>query len=264
MYKIEGDLVSMGNTNGRHPKKKVFIVAGVHGDELSAPVNTYLLAKNLCNVVDDTYFKLRSCCNFYIIPCVNGYGMEHVTRTNGNGVDINRNYPVAAWTESGSGTSQYTGSSAGSEAETQMVMAAFNLVKPDVAMDHHNYANTTWQLYAVCSTEEMSNVVYDVFTDCSYTFIKNLPEYFGNKFKIFNVGDAPKVLASYQDQTTNRWYYEQGIIDGCTCEISNNINFRNGETHTGNELLYKPIVWSVGEYTLRNMVVKMVQHNLEI
>ena len=264
MYKIEGDLEKMGNTNGRHPKKKIFIIAGVHGDELAAPVNTYLLAKNLCNVVDDTYFKLRSCCDFYIIPCVNGYGMEHVTRTNGNGVDINRNYPIAAWTESGSGTSQYTGSTAGSEAETQMVMAAFNLVKPDIAMDHHNYANTLYQLYAVCSTEEMSNVIYDVFTECSYTFIKNLPEYFGNKFQIFNNGNAPKVLASYESQTANRWFYEQGIIDGCTCEISNNINFRNGQTHTGDELKYDPVVWSVGEYTLRNMIVKMAQHNLEI
>ena len=264
MYKLEGGLDSMGNLNGRHPKKKVIIISGVHGDEIAAPVNAYIFAKNLCNVVDDIYFKLRTTCDFYIIPCVNGYGMEHMTRTNGNGVDINRNYPIAAWTEGGSGTSQLTGPSAGSEFETKIVTGMYNLIMPDVGIDHHNYANTQYQLYAVTSSEEASNIVYDVFTECSYCFIKNKPEYFGESFKIFNNASAPKNLASYEEGTANRWMFERGLVDGCTCEISNNINYRNGTPHTGNELRYAPVVWSIGEYTLKNMIVKMVQHSISL
>lgn len=260
MYKLEGDLDGMGNLNGRHPKKKVFIVAGIHGDEIAAPVNAYLFAKNLCNIVDDTYFKLRSSCNFYIIPCVNGYGMINNQRDNGNGVDINRNFPIAAWTEDGAGTSQYTGPSACSESETKIVVGAFNMIKPDIGLDHHNYGNTSYQLYGVCSSEEVSNIFYNAFTECSYAFIKNFPEYFGNKFRIFNNPAAPKVLGSYENPTTNRWMFEQGLVDGCTCEISNNVNFVNGETHIGTELQYAPIVWSIGEFTLKNVIVKLVQH----
>lgn len=76
------------------------------------------------------------------IPCLNPDGMQLGTRTNANGVDLNRNFPTKNWGEdtsaAGSNPSDYFGGeSAGSEIETKFVMEILEEYKPSSILTLH-------------------------------------------------------------------------------------------------------------------------------
>lgn len=264
LYKLIGNDSGMGNLNGRNPKKKILIIAGQHGDEVASCVNLYILAKRLCESKDSIYFKLRSSCEFYLFPCVNGYGLHFYNRLNGNHVDINRNYPIRCWKPTTSGFSG--GTVAGDQFETQCVLKLCDLYNFDIAIDHHNYTNyvvevenVPQQLYSNTSCISTLKAIYSSFVDCSFAFIKNLPYYFGNNWKMFtgNHG-APKELQTWLNGTASRWFFENVTDISATIEISNVINFLNGIPHVGNETEYDVNTFKIAEYTLRSQIINFV------
>jgi hypothetical protein len=96
MYKYhrsDGD-ASTGVTAER---QKVLVVAGLHGWENASQLNTYIFLSKLCKNASIDYLNLASSCDFYIVPCINGYGAYHHDRVNANFIDINRNFPTSAW-----------------------------------------------------------------------------------------------------------------------------------------------------------------------
>lgn len=259
MYKLV-DVNPYVHRTAMHPKQKIFIVGATHGEETSGSVNTYLLAKRLCEAVDNNYFNLRSAYDFYIIPCLNGYGMYHNTRQNANLVDLNRNYPIRNWAERDSGQRTYTGPTAGSEFETQLVMAQTALINPVLAIDHHNYSALNRQHYTEVATYNLSRVVFQSLTDCSYAFIKNMPNYFGTSYQMFQHEglSAPGYLSDINQGTTCLWWFQNGVACSATVEISQCINFENGQYH-GMYVNRGPDTFSVGEYTLRNNIIRFCQ-----
>lgn len=76
------------------------------------------------------------------IPCLNPDGMQNNTRTNTNGVDLNRNFPTKNW---GQDTSQagdnpanyYGGKSPASEIETKFVIDVIEKYKPTLILTLH-------------------------------------------------------------------------------------------------------------------------------
>ncbi len=80
--------------------------------------------------------------NLLFIPCLNPDGMQLGTRTNANGVDLNRNFPTKNW---GEDTSQagdnpadyFGGKSGGSEIETQFVIDVIEKYKPELIITLH-------------------------------------------------------------------------------------------------------------------------------
>ena len=264
LYKLLGHDAGMGNTNGKNVKKKVLIIAGQHGDEVEACVNLYILARRLCEAKDEIYFKLRSSCDFYLFPCVNGFGLHYFNRLNGNHVDINRNYPIRCWKPSTSGYS--AGTTAGDQFETQCVIKLCETYGFDIAIDHHNYTNyvvshenVPQQLYSTTSSEEVLKAIYSSFVECSHAFIKNLPTYFGTAWKMFtgNHG-APKELQSWANGIAARWFFESVTDISATIEVSSDINYVEGIPHVGTETEYSVDSFKVAEYTLRNQLVKLV------
>ena len=109
------------------------LVIGVfHGDE---PQGKYLIEKYLNNI-------LNSIPNTLFIPCLNPDGMQLKTRTNANGVDLNRNFPTKNWGEDTSGaganpTDYYGGPSPASEIETKFVIDIIEKYKPSVILTLH-------------------------------------------------------------------------------------------------------------------------------
>lgn len=76
------------------------------------------------------------------IPCLNPDGLQNSTRTNANGVDLNRNFPTANWGEDTSGAGEnpqdyYAGESAGSEIETQFVIDIIEKYQPKIILTLH-------------------------------------------------------------------------------------------------------------------------------
>ncbi len=76
------------------------------------------------------------------IPCLNPDGMQLGTRTNANGVDLNRNFPTKNWGEdtskAGDNPADYFGGKApASEIETQFVIDVIKKYKPELIITLH-------------------------------------------------------------------------------------------------------------------------------
>ena len=206
---------------------------------------------------------------------MNGYGLHQADkRTNGNSVDINRNFPVEKWSESETGA-YYSGSSAGSEFETQMIVNITKSLNPDLCIDHHNYfGDITKQFMVSVPQDSQLPMTYQSLMDCSYAFIQKYPEYYGTSYHVFietqNLdGDtvsndyAPYKSASADRGTAVRWWYEAGVKMSTTIEVCNQIKYQNGQL-LPDEGFHKNDAdcLAVAEYTFRNLVLHFAQYVL--
>ena len=272
LYTLSESNASAGN-DGTCKKAKMLIICGLHGPEYVAPYNAYLFAKQLCDSVltDANFFRLRAAFDVYILPCLNGYGMYHRLRGNANGVDINRNFPVSDWKVRGEDTkdtdaSQYSGASAGSEFETQLVMNVTNLIQPDMCIDHHNYDKEKWQFYTTVCDYRWIGLMYQSLVDCSYAFKKKYPQYFGSGFSLLvdKSGAAPSSISKDKALcTASKWWFESGRTFAATVEAAKSINYIDG-VYTDSTVDYCGMdTFSVAEYTLRNVILHAAQYVLE-
>lgn len=127
---------------GTPSENNVLIIGVFHGDE---PQGKYLIEK---------YLSLPPLPNppprggrvrergMLFIPCLNPDGLQNGTRTNANGVDLNRNFPTKNWCgdTSGAGSNPkyyYAGESAGSEIETQFVIDIIKKYQPKTILTLH-------------------------------------------------------------------------------------------------------------------------------
>ena len=109
-------------------QKKTILVIGVfHGDE---PDGQMLIEKFLKNKPKNLKNRML------FIPCLNPDGKRLNTRTNANGVDLNRNYPTLNWVLS-ERNEYFGGDSSGSEIETQFVIDVINEYSPDAILSIH-------------------------------------------------------------------------------------------------------------------------------
>ena len=245
-------------------KYKVLIVSGIHGYEIAAPTDCYLFAKNILDgsIADKNLFTMRSNIEFYFLPCVNGYGIYHggtgnYARTNANGVNINRNFPYA-WEQSQPGVN-YSGPSAGSEFETQLIMAIANAIQFDVCIDHHNFDkdnNNQYWLSIMRNNLTMYDVSYKTLCEVDYALKKNHPEYFGSNFGY--IGQTPITLGidGKTNGTAASWFCEgYGCKLSATFESSRGINYINGiYDGTINNDDYGSTLFSCNEYALRTLL----------
>ena len=70
------------------------------------------------------------------IPCLNPDGLANGTRTNANGVDLNRNFPAQNW-ELGEKNEYFGGDSPASEQETKFLVYVIDKYKPDLIITLH-------------------------------------------------------------------------------------------------------------------------------
>ncbi len=108
-----------GNVNS-----KILVIGCFHGDE---PQGKYLI---------DEYLKIKPNTQLLFIPCLNEYGFIHNTRTNSNGVDLNRNFPTKNWILSEK-DNFYGGESPASEEETKFIIDIIEKNEPDLILTLH-------------------------------------------------------------------------------------------------------------------------------
>lgn len=72
-----------------------------------------------------------------ICPVLNPDGYEAHTRSNHNGVDLNRNYPTGNWSSEGRGSRWWGGPKPASEPETAIVLELLKTYKPDKIVSIH-------------------------------------------------------------------------------------------------------------------------------
>ena len=121
---------------GTPSENNVLVIGVFHGDE---PQGKYLIEKYLTLPPAKGRVRERG---VLFIPCLNPDGLQSNTRTNDNGVDLNRNFPTKNWGEDTSAAGNnpqdyYGGKSAGSEIETQFVIDIIEKYQPKLILTLH-------------------------------------------------------------------------------------------------------------------------------
>lgn len=115
----------------------LILIGGVHGDE---PEGVELAQKTLDWLRVEVETKSRVPREpWIIIPCLNIDGYLGGTRTNGNGVDLNRNYPAKSWTSQYSGNRYFPGSHPGSEPEIKALVQLIDQTQPALVIHCHSW-----------------------------------------------------------------------------------------------------------------------------
>lgn len=123
------------------PTGRVLLIGGVHGDELSS-VSIVFEWMEYLHVHHDGEFI------WSVVPVMNPDGLfkKKPSRTNANGVDLNRNMPTTDWQETAlaywrdkakSAPRKYPGPAAGSEPETRWLIDEIDKFQPDMIITVH-------------------------------------------------------------------------------------------------------------------------------
>lgn len=299
LYKFSFENESMHSKPGLvNAKKTIFLTSSVNGDERTAPFNSYLFCKRLCEVFnektedgdyyyDNDYFKFAQAFDVYIVPCVNGYGQYHNLRWNANGVQIDRNFDTGYWVAADRKnggvtftpeTQDYPGVTADSEFETRLIEKLTEKIKPDMAIDLHNYTSTLpRQFYTGVAKKEWMPLLYQSCADCSIAFKRKYPQYFGTGIDLVrDARDYRLEYAATNGEVTTWWRTKGNVYFPSLIEVCQTINYNNGElvgtyddkgeyksTSTAGLDLQGADTFSVAEYTVRNQLVRFGQFVLE-
>jgi hypothetical protein len=125
----------------RRPQARVLLFGGIHGDEYSSVTIVFKWMKTL----DEHHSGLF---HWRIIPLLNPDGLlqRHSQRTNANGVDLNRNFPMPDWelatqdywvNRTSRDPRRYPGRAALSEPETKWLVDQIEAFAPDVIVAVH-------------------------------------------------------------------------------------------------------------------------------
>lgn len=120
------------------PLKPILIIGGVHGDE---PEGVALAEATLTWLKSHTSdaASQKKITPWMIIPCLNPDGLFRHERTNGNGVDLNRNYPSRNWNPTASKPRYAPGPKPASEPEIQALIQLIQTVKPRLIIHCHSW-----------------------------------------------------------------------------------------------------------------------------
>jgi hypothetical protein len=124
-YDIRAYTITSNNNksvNSGNKQLKILYMSCIHGDEVNCAEEDYLYFKDLLeNHETGNNRVLWDNVLFKIIPICNPWGYENLSRVNSNGVNLNRNFS-GNWKYVAQSTSNnYSGESAMSEVETQIL-----------------------------------------------------------------------------------------------------------------------------------------------
>jgi protein MpaA len=106
--------------------RSTVVVGSIHGDERAG----LRVVRQLRTAV------LPAGVDLWLVRTMNPDGSAADRRTNGHGVDLNRNFPTY-WQRDGAGTATWSGPTAASEPETQAAMSFLRTVAPRTTLVFH-------------------------------------------------------------------------------------------------------------------------------
>ncbi len=112
-------------------EKLTLIIGGMHGDEPAG----FISAVRLAQYIKKNPGSIKN--RVIIIPCINPDGLISGRRTNGQKIDINRNFPTTSWSQEYSKSYNHPGYIPGSEPETVILVNAIEDYKPDLIIQMH-------------------------------------------------------------------------------------------------------------------------------
>lgn len=131
-------------TDGQSP---ILFIGGVHGDE---PEGVELAKKTLSWLQSESYEKhIGEKPAWVLIPCLNLDGYLRNQRVNGQGIDLNRNFPSQNWKASPVRDRYYPGAKSGESPEVTQLVELIRNISPKVIIHCHS-----WNPCIVCSGPE--------------------------------------------------------------------------------------------------------------
>ena len=112
----------------------------LHNEKINQ-VGLYILMREICNnwTNSEALASMRHGMEFVVMPIVNPWGLNHGSRPNSRGVDINRNFPVG-WIPLGVPfDATHSGPEPLSEPEAQYAWQVIQDERPDIYIDIHAY-----------------------------------------------------------------------------------------------------------------------------
>lgn len=118
--------------------KKILVFSLIHGDEMPSGSVARSWMERLASIEPRNAWRL--------VPILNPDGLKKKTRTNANGVDINRNFPTKDWDKEAlpyweksmkKDKRRYPGAKAATEKETLCAIAHIDDFKPDLILSIH-------------------------------------------------------------------------------------------------------------------------------
>lgn len=125
----------------RSTPKRILLVGGIHGDELSSVVVSFDWMRRLSAEKFQPF-------HWRVVPCLNPDGLLKPvpSRANARGVDLNRNFPTPGWdqlapkyweTRTRRDPRRWPGPRAASEPETQWLVQQIKSFRPDAIVSVH-------------------------------------------------------------------------------------------------------------------------------
>ena len=183
---LESTKTKLGNNIelvGNIKKNPTLIIGVFHGDE---PQGKFLIEEYLKSTpqIDNKIF----------IPCLNPDGMTKKTRTNVNGVDLNRYFPTKNWglnqgenaTCDDCTTNYYGGKTPASEIETQFVVNIIEKYSPSLIITlHAPYKVVNYDGPAEIQAQKISEIIgYPIEASIGYPTPGSFGTYCGVERKI--------------------------------------------------------------------------------
>jgi murein peptide amidase A len=112
---------------------KFVLMGGMHGDE---PEGSRLVL-DFIEEAQKRERDFKACA--LVVPSYNPDGLSKLERTNGNGVDLNRNFPSKDWNNEFKAPRYFPGTHAASEPETQGLVKLLQSSQPFVVVHCHTY-----------------------------------------------------------------------------------------------------------------------------
>lgn len=163
------ELYSKTHSRDGKTTSSLLFVGGVHGDEpegvrLAQDFLTWLKSTE----ESDPEQILHS---WSLIPCLNVDGFASNERTNGRGVDLNRNFPSDDWSSEHKAPRYFPGTHPASEPEVQALTALIESMKPDLIIHFHSWEPCI--VYTGAPAKEASTILagstgYPVREDIGY------------------------------------------------------------------------------------------------
>ena len=253
--------ISIGASANLGTKKKLLLFGATHGFESMGPIDLTALATRLCTAADVNMIKMLMYFDIYIVPCFNGFGIINAKRGNGNGVDLNRNFPTSDWTQTESSSVYYSGPSAGSEFETQLAMGLVDLLKPDFVLDHHSYDDVNNYNFYTKVPSIMVEASKAAKADLAMVLMRDYPQYYGTLNGAFGRGILKRPVSPSQESTPGSlrgWVTEQGLT-GILIECAGLINYNNGAFDAQVSTYFSADAENIAFFTLEHQLLRYVE-----
>jgi len=187
-------------------QQPILFIGGVHGDEPEGVE----LANQWLNWLLNTEDAISP---WVLVPCINPDGYLKNERTNGNGVDLNRNFPSRCWSDEYEAARYYPGKAPASEPEISALVNVIKTMTPSLIVHFHS-----WQPSIVYSNDKarwaamhLSNCSgYEMEPDIGYPTPGSLGEYGGNDLDIGVICIEAQEGEPLEDVFPR---FKQGLID---------------------------------------------------